>query len=299
MQMHNGQDKMSGILEGQGKIFKTELELIRLRFEQSGDKGSAAEKVLREFLRLYLPRDKHIGHGEVFNIDGDQSRQTDLVVANEYHVNFERDDEISQSFIIENVDFAGEVKMGIYKYGDLQDCFQRARDFKSIFAYDGGGKYVLERPDDWWDCFLNRRPYLAFAFGSELSNETIIKYLNEWESEVPHCEQPTLDAFYVLDKIALINPWDPNDRDRNTGNGPWLQVASGSDVLSRMLLDIYRLPQAPKIPHHPLLPYLMPNDGLRFKLLADRRVVRVDPKCADEIVDFERSNTEIPDQPSS
>ena len=85
------------------------LEEIRATYRHSGNKGTNAEQILREFLRYFLPTYHRVGHGEVIDQNGANSRQLDVIVTNEYHP-FLNDLSTPSVFIIEGVSCAGEVK---------------------------------------------------------------------------------------------------------------------------------------------------------------------------------------------
>ena len=42
--------------------------------------GASREEAIREFIRCFLPRSYAIGHGEVFSVDNDRSRQVDVII---------------------------------------------------------------------------------------------------------------------------------------------------------------------------------------------------------------------------
>lgn len=59
---------------------KESLSKARARFAHSGDKGSTTEEAFRQFLREYLPRRLAVGHGEIIDLKGNRSAQTDVVI---------------------------------------------------------------------------------------------------------------------------------------------------------------------------------------------------------------------------
>lgn len=280
---HTGYEVMLGILAKKGATLRSDIEEIRLKFQQSGDKGASAEFVLREFLRLYLPQDQRVGHGEVFNLDGERSTQTDIVIANRYHVSLERDDETPQAFIIEAVDVAGEVKMRINGLDDLRDCFDKARQFKKIFADDVGALLMaFGGGDGKTNRYFMRRPYFAFAYETRMNETTILNSLRSWESELPDNERPSLDALFLLDKVAMFNSWEHDIGLRVSAQkggpnvGLWMTTGFGEKVLADFLTFIYYAPPEILSRLHPVVSYLTPNNG-RYRLMPDRNVTRIHP----------------------
>ena len=89
--MPTGYDIMAEILRREERRLAAELTDIRAKLDHTGNKGALAETAFRNFLRKYMPGNASVGHGEVFDIDGRLSKQTDIVVANEYHVPLQSD----------------------------------------------------------------------------------------------------------------------------------------------------------------------------------------------------------------
>ena len=83
--MVSGSDTMNTILAQEEKRLSTELNNIRENYEHAGIEGTKVERVLRDLLRLCIPADLSVGHGEVFDTDGRQSKQTDVVVARQHY----------------------------------------------------------------------------------------------------------------------------------------------------------------------------------------------------------------------
>jgi len=106
---------------------RADLAAIRARFEQSGNKGSSVEEVMRSFLRDYLPRRLEVGHGEVIDTFGQRSRQTDVVLATEDHP-YTFKPESPGLFFVEGVAAAAEVK-SVLTSGELDGALQNALAF--------------------------------------------------------------------------------------------------------------------------------------------------------------------------
>ena len=129
--MTSGFDIMNTVLLQEEKRLSTELSNIRANYEHAGIKGAKVERVLRDLLRLCLPTDLCVGHGEVFDVDGRQTKQTDVVMANRYHFpqppnhNWEE----PQKFMIECVECGGEVKSALTSRRTIEECFDNALSF--------------------------------------------------------------------------------------------------------------------------------------------------------------------------
>ena len=256
----SGYDIMAGILQREEGRLRGELTDIRAKFEHAGNKGAMVEHEFRKFLRKYMPSYTRVGHGEIFDIDGRLAKQTDVVVANEYHVSLQADWEQPQQFPIETVQCAAEVKSSLTSLDSLRDCFDKAKAFKSLLEAPEQTMFLMSMGDD-ERRFILRRPYFAFAFESKLTLQRIYDTLTAWDKELRKIEQPVLDALFVLNRGVLIH----------MGTGKGTLVIKGEDghnvtgyvgfkrddgVLTRLLVWMYGV--MPRLIHfsHPVFPYL-------------------------------------------
>ena len=76
---------MRDLLEKLESEMRHKFEVVRSKFENSGNKGTNTEAILREFLRSYLPRRYGVGHGEIVDSLGGRSAQTDIVIVTDEH----------------------------------------------------------------------------------------------------------------------------------------------------------------------------------------------------------------------
>ena len=127
-----------------------------------------------------MPGDTRLGHGEVFDIDGRVAKQTDIVVANQYHAALHADWEEPQKFTIESVQCGAEVKSSLTDLLSLRDCFEKAKAFKSLLMAPENTMFLMSMGDD-ERRFLLRRPYFVFAFESRLTLSTMFNALTDWE----------------------------------------------------------------------------------------------------------------------
>ena len=258
--MPTGYDIMAGILRQEETRLLSELEGIRQNFQHSGTKGAKVEREFRDFLRRYMPGGTRVGHGEVFDIDGRVARQSDVVVANEYHTALHADWEEPQKFTIESVQCGAEVKTSVTDLTSLRDCFEKARAFKSLLMAPKQSMLLTDMGDD-ERRFLQRRPYFVFAFESRLSLSRMFSALTAWDEELRPVERPVVDGLFVLDRGTLLHV--------GTGKGKLVlkkddgEVLRGyvvyernDGVLTRMLLWMYGA--MPRVIHfnHPVFPYL-------------------------------------------
>ena len=165
----SGHEIMTGILSREEQRLRAQLQDIRKKYEHAGNKGDLVEATIRDFLSRYLPPANRVGHGEVFSVEGLRSKQTDLVITNEYHVSLTENWSEPQTFIIESVECAAEIKSAIRDVNtDLRDFFEKARTFKRMFIEPDQGIEVRGQEDD-FRRFVWRKPFFGFAFESRVT----------------------------------------------------------------------------------------------------------------------------------
>ena len=264
MPPESGFELMKRVLEREGERLKLELADIRHKYEHAGNKAELAEQIFREFLGRYLPAHNRIGHGEVFNIDGVRSRQTDIVVTNEYHIGLKSDWTEPQAFILESVECAGEVKSIIKDQNTLRDVFEKAKAFKSMLIEPEQGIEVRTHDED-FPRFVWRKPYFGFAFESDMTIDRIVGELRSWETELRPIDRPVLDGVFLLDRGGIIHMGKGSgqlrslSKDGEPQSGYVVVRSGGEQVLAHLLLWIYAA--MPRIEYytHPAFPYLRPN----------------------------------------
>ena len=292
--MASGFDVMNTILAQEEKRLSTELANIRANYEHAGIKGTKVERVLRDLLRLCLPTDLRVGHGEVFDLDGRQSRQTDVVIANQYHFPQPPDHnwEEPQKFMIECVECAGEVKSALTSRRTVEECFENARSFKSLLGYASSSFGQTMGGDK--SRFLSRRPYFVFAFESKLRDETVWERLTELNSACREIDRPIVDAVFILNRGTLLYVREKGaGRISVTGTeGARLPgyVGIGQNVITRFLFWTFVV--MPRLIYltHPATNYLAPQDPGENRLTELGDVKRV--KALDVLVmESEIANT--------
>lgn len=273
----SGHEVMMNGLIREERLLRLELDYARQKFEHAGIKGGTVEAAFRDFLGRYLPAHNQVGHGEVFNIDGLRSKQTDLVVTNEHHIALTSDWGSAQSFIVEAVQCAAEIKSTIRDVSrDLRDYFEKARRFKNLLVNPDAVQLLEgDRRFGW------RKPYFGFAFESKVGLPRILQELRAWNEELRPVERPAIDGLFVLDRGAILDVGDgqgrlyalsPSGR-RLTG---YVESTGGKNTVLADLLT-WMLVTMPKVHYrmHPATLYLTPNPRPgRLELLDDGKLVR-------------------------
>lgn len=186
---------------------KGELNKIRSRFNHPGDKGTSTEVIFRTFLREYLPRRLEVGNGEVVDLNGQRSKQTDVIIVNEDHpITFTPD--LPGLFFIEGVCAAGEVKVNLTST-ELEKCLENSVQFKKLKMYLGKGTMAASNPSD-LNRFYKCPPWFLFAFESQLTLSSIHKKIIEFEKKMENKIEPNklMDAVFILNRGWIINMGD-------------------------------------------------------------------------------------------
>ena len=183
------------------------LEEIRATHVNSGIKGTIAERTVADFLQKYLPLKYQIGNGEVVDQDNNTSRQTDVVIVNENHPFTFSPNEPGLVFI-EGVVAAGEIKSVLGKK-EIGDVIQKSITFKKLRPKYIKGCQRWGKESD-FPRFSDRRAFFAFAYESNLSNETILELLREAKEKAGQTNEYILDAICVLNRGFIVDLSDGN-----------------------------------------------------------------------------------------
>jgi hypothetical protein len=247
-----------------GNRLRVSLGESRAKFDQSGDRGEGNAKAFRDFLRAYLPPKYRIGQGEVIDHQGNRSRQTDVVVADEeqpFSV-----DESPQQLIIEGVAAAGEIKTTL-TVPELRDSLEKAQRFKRLTAILGKatmlvGRKVDSQPNSDVLRFSLKRPYFVFAYSGAISTATLVALAANGESS----DEPSpIDTVFVLEKGFALNFWNGIGRfpcwtcDAPKGPGAGGGSVIPSTTLVGLVFWLHAVMPRFAIRSSPLVPYLFPG----------------------------------------
>jgi uncharacterized protein DUF6602 len=186
------------------------LEAVRKTFVHAGDKGSAVEAVMREFLVQYLPSRMRVGQGEVIDTLGSRSTQTDIVIADEDHPAIFTKDQPGL-FFVEGVVGAGEVKSILTSDG-LAKSLVNSRQFKQLRNCHLPGDAIVGLGDPAQDPFRLCPPYFLVAFESQLSLASIHERALAADTEANQQSESVLDAIFVLGTGCVMNLRDGTGR---------------------------------------------------------------------------------------
>ena len=154
-------------------------------FEHRGERGEHREKIVREFLRPYLPECYGLGRGEVFSASGDSSRQIDIVIYDAIFSSVLMKNENSQLFPCESVFGSIEVKtelrgdtlkQGVENIVSLKKLDRESSDMLDILPFRRLN--VNEKTLTYGKAKRNHYLGVIFAYKGLVSH-TVVEYLEE------------------------------------------------------------------------------------------------------------------------
>lgn len=189
---------------------KKDLEIIRERFKQSTDKGYWVEHIFREFLRMYLPGNHTIGHGEVIDSTGETSNQTDIVITNEYHPRMNSRD-MPGIYFIEGVCAAGEVKTTLTdsKKEGLPKILKDSLRFKILdMKLTSRKNTIISTNTSDKQRFYKYPPWFVIAFDSKNTLKTLHRKITQFVNDRNIYPTMLVDAIFILNRGWIINLGD-------------------------------------------------------------------------------------------
>ncbi len=226
----------------------------------SGDKGTARENVLRDFLRgPYLPKRYGVADNPsaVVATTGAVSEQIDITIFDALDAPRLLDIGEIQYFPVESVLGVIQVKSNLSTTREITDGLSNIASFKRLRCegYDAPlGFGVL------------------FAYTASLQWSTIVEAITEWEREHPSTCWPNLVC--VMDQGGLLNVAGPrttvHNAELHTITEPKLMaiISDGAELVNfyLLLLDILAQTSLPRIPHwsYANLPMWVDGHSVRF-----------------------------------
>jgi hypothetical protein len=154
-------------------------------YSHSGTKGSVRETLIRELFRPLLPADVGVGTGQIVSVNGQRSKQMDVVLYDKSLLPPVLHDYQIGVFPIESVLYTVEIKSTLTK-NDLKQAHQAAKDLFG-FTYQTA------------DSLTNVKPAVSsiFALRSDLSNNGKKEAERYREIYTANAERPYLAAICV------------------------------------------------------------------------------------------------------
>ena len=186
---------------------RLEWKKIRASLEQSGDKGTALEKTVIEFLRPYLPKNLGMTSGEITDSDGNSTKQMDIIIYDEIKSPLLYDVGDIRVIPIECVYAVIEVKSKIASQEDVDDIFEKMCSVKKLqktayYSEKGAiNHYVSIYGQDW-----NIWPVHFFAFAIDSMNiDTLTTKIDQKHKQEKSEVEKRIDTVCVLEKGIIFN----------------------------------------------------------------------------------------------
>lgn len=185
------------LLGSAGRKLREDFAEIQECNPHSGEKGSEAEDILRQFLRERLPRRFDVAAGIVLGADGSVSRQSDVLIYDAINSPVYRTGTRLQILPRDNVPAVIEVKSKLNK-DELRDAAQKIASVKAIKASPISG---ADQPVTFSDLITTSVLGCVFAFDSYTTLETLADNLKEINQA--HEPEQWIDLVVVLDKGCI------------------------------------------------------------------------------------------------
>ncbi len=183
------------------KNLMAEFQEVTEPLEHNGVKGSLREEILTNCLKELLPQKYSVGSGIIVDADQTQSRQQDFFIYDAFDSPVFLKRSSYQVVPIESVYATVEVKSSLNKT-ELEKCVKNIQSVKKL-------KLTPAQTLQWTPTKENQVMGMVFAYTSDISLETVIKNLNEFnrEMKIPYEEQ--INMICVLDK-GIVVPLEKN-----------------------------------------------------------------------------------------
>jgi len=185
------------LLGSAGRKLREDFAEIQKCNPHSGEKGSEAEDILRQFLKERLPRRFDVAAGIVLGADGSVSRQSDVLIYDAINSPVYRTGTRLQILPRDNVPAVIEVKSKLNK-DELKDAAQKIASVKAIKASPISG---ADQPVTFSDLITTSVLGCVFAFDSYTTLETLADNLKEINQA--HEPDHWIDLVVVLDKGCI------------------------------------------------------------------------------------------------
>lgn len=181
------------ILMSVSKKMQIDFEGITSIIQHNGEKGTARENILEEYLKSYIPEKYSFSKGTIVDCKDVQSRQVDIIIHDKFLTPYLVDMDNTKIVPIESVYGVVEVKSTLTKE-ELRKCVKNIESVRKLekktisdFSFPTAG--------------------LVFAYDSDASLETVYKNLNEISADVEVDKR--ISCVCVLNK-GIILPVEKN-----------------------------------------------------------------------------------------
>lgn len=194
-------DRLQSYYSKVGKVLKGEAEAASI-FPNSTDIGVARERIYAEILKQHLPSSCNVFLGGfIFDLDGNESKQIDVIISNEQSIrfNFHNEDGVGKSFsCIEGCLGVVSVKSNL-NTAELIDSLENIASLPEKRSIEGRHNPLIEikEYEEW--------PYKVIFASDGASLETITSGINNYyraNPMIPYYKRPNI--IHVVGKYLII-----------------------------------------------------------------------------------------------
>ena len=218
-------------LRGMQERLEADIRRARDVIPNPGEKGKSFEEIIRESLQSVLPGKIGVSHGFVFDADGKESQQMDVILYDQLNtprIYAGTSEEEAQAFPVESTYACGELKTQMNK-NELKDSVDKCFSYKSLrrWAYHTNPSAPLEvslfgtTQKHWQSIF-----FCVAREGTDC--DTLSIQLNDAIQSRGLDMHMSIDHLFILDrrvskKNCLLNtgPSNPHDPSPSLDILPW------------------------------------------------------------------------------
>lgn len=175
------------------KKMQIDFEEITSKIQHNGEKGTARENILQEYLKSYIPEKYSFSKGTIVDCKDVQSKQIDIIIHDKFLTPYLVDMNDTKIIPIESVYGVIEVKSTLSK-DELRKCVKNIESVRKLQKKTISDYYFPTAG-------------MVFAYDSDASLEAIYKNLNELSEDVDIDKR--ISCVCVLNKGVII-PVDKN-----------------------------------------------------------------------------------------
>ena len=175
------------------KKMQIDFEKITSKIQHNGEKGTARENILQEYLKSYIPEKYSFSKGTIVDCKDVQSKQIDIIIHDKFLTPYLVDMNDTKIIPIESVYGVIEVKSTLSK-DELRKCVKNIESVRKLQK-----KTISD--------YNFPTAGMVFAYNSDASLEAIYKNLNELSEDVDIDKR--ISCVCVLNKGVII-PVDKN-----------------------------------------------------------------------------------------
>ena len=175
------------------KKMQIDFEEITSKIQHNGEKGTARENILQEYLKSYIPEKYSFSKGTIVDCKDVQSKQIDIIIHDKFLTPYLVDMNDTKIIPIESVYGVIEVKSTLSK-DELRKCVKNIESVRKLQK-----KTISD--------YNFPTAGMVFAYNSDASLEAIYKNLNELSEDVDIDKR--ISCVCVLNKGVII-PVDKN-----------------------------------------------------------------------------------------